>query len=256
MRGIDISKHNNLKEKDFITLKNEGIEFVILRAGYGRLKSQEDPYFKNYYKWAKGAGLKVGAYWYSYAMNVAEIKKESQAFYEVIRDFIFEMPVYLDFEEPQQFKNSKTVINNMIRTFLDFMESKGYWAGLYMSRWYLENYIDKNTVQNRYSIWVADYAKRTKYKNWGIWQYSGSGRIKGINCDLDLDICNIDYPKLIKSKKLNGYQFYKSSKILVKEILEGYWGNGEIRKRLLKECGYNYNGIQSLVNEELKNEKG
>lgn len=252
MKGIDISKHNNLKEKDFITLKNEGIEFVILRAGYGRLKSQEDPCFRNYYKWAKNAGLKVGCYWYSYAINVSEIKKEAQAFYEVIKDFIFEMPIYLDFEEPQQFKNSKTVINNMIRTFLDFMESKGYWSGLYMSRWYLENYVDTNTVRNRYAIWVADYVKRTKYKNFGIWQYSGSGRIKGINCELDLDICNIDYPKLIKSKKLNGYQFYKSDKMLVNQVLNGYWGNGEMRKKLLKDAGYNYTAIQILVNEELK----
>ena len=252
MNGVDISKHNNLKEKDFAILKSNGIDFVIIRAGFGKSKTQEDPCFKNYYKWSKNAGLKVGAYWYSYAMNVAEIKKEAQAFYEVIKDFIFEMPIYLDFEESQQFKNSKTVINNMIRTFLDFMESKGYWAGLYMSRWYLENYVDTNTVRNRYSIWVADYKKYTKYKNWGIWQYSGSGRIKGINCDLDLDICNIDYPKLIKSKKLNGYQFIKSSEKLVSEVLNGYWGNGEMRKKLLKECGYNYSSIQILVNEELK----
>ena len=76
MNGVDISKHNNLKEKDFAILKSNGIDFVIIRAGFGKSKTQEDPCFKNYYKWSKNAGLKVGAYWYSYAMNVAEIKKE------------------------------------------------------------------------------------------------------------------------------------------------------------------------------------
>ena len=126
MFGVDISKHNNLKEKDFTILKNSGVEFVIIRAGYGRLKTQEDPYFKKYYKWAKSAGLKVGCYWYSYAMSEKEIKQEGEVFYSVIKDFIFEMPIYLDFEEPNQFKLSKVTINNMIRTFLDYMESRGY----------------------------------------------------------------------------------------------------------------------------------
>ena len=257
MIGIDISKHNNLKEKDFKTLREAGVEFVIIRAGFGKLKTQEDPCFKNYYKWAKSAGMKVGCYWYSYAMSEKEIKKEAEVFYSVIKDFIFEMPVYLDFEEEKQFTLSKATINNMIRLFLDYMELKGYWTGLYMSRWYLETYVDVNTVRNRYAIWVADYCKRTKYKNYGIWQYTGSGRIKGISCDLDLDICTIDYPRLIKDKKLNGYQFYKSNELLIKQILEGYWGNDEIRKKLLRDAGYNYSGVQALVNMEVnKNAKG
>ena len=257
MFGVDISKHNNLKEKDFTILKNSGVEFVIIRAGYGRLKTQEDPCFKNYYKWAKSAGLKVGCYWYSYAMSEKEIKQEAQVFYSVIKDFIFEMPVYLDFEEPNQFKLSKVTINNMIRTFLDYMESRGYWVGLYMSRYYLNTYVDENTIRNRYAIWVAEYGKKTSYKNYGIWQYTDKGKFKGINCNFDLNNCIINYPKLIKAKRLNGYQFYKSNEVLVKQILDGYWGNGEIRKQLLKDAGYNYNGVQALVNMEVKkNAKG
>ena len=257
MIGVDISKHNNLKEKDFKYLKEFGVEFVIIRAGFGKSKTQEDPCFKNYYKWAKSAGLKVGCYWYSYALSEKEIKKESEVFYSVIKDFIFEMPVYLDFEEEKQFKLSKTTINNMIRTFLDYMELRGYWVGLYMSRYYLKTYVDENTIRNRYAIWVADYSKKTSYKNYGIWQYSANGKFAGINCYFDLDICVVDYPKLIKSKRLNGYQFYKSNETLVKQILDGYWGDGEIRKQLLKDAGYNYAGVQGLVNMEVnKNAKG
>ena len=258
MIGIDISKHNNLKEKDFTTLRKAGVEFVIIRAGYGKSKTQEDPCFKKYYKYAKSAGLKVGCYWYSYSLSLKEIKQESQVFYSVIKDFIFEMPVYLDFEESNQFKLPKATINNMIRTFLDYMESRGYWAGLYMSRWYLENYVDENTIRNRYAIWVADYNKKPSYKgNYGIWQYTDKGKFAGINCNFDLDICVVDYPKLIKSKRLNGYQFYKSNETLVNQILEGYWGDGEIRKQLLKDAGYNYTGVQGLVNMEVnKNAKG
>lgn len=255
--GIDISKHNTLKEEDFKYLKEFGLDFVIIRAGFGKSKTQEDPCFKKYYKYAKSAGLKVGCYWYSYALSEKEIKQEAEVFYSVIKDFIFEMPVYLDFEESNQFKLSKTTINNMIRTFLDYMESRGYWAGLYMSRWYLENYVDENIVRNRYAIWIADYNKKTSYKgNYGMWQYTDKGRIKYIEGNFDLDKCFVDYPRLIKSKRLNGYQFYKSNDILVKQILEGYWGNGEIRKQLLKDAGYNYNGVQALVNIEVnKNAK-
>lgn len=256
MIGVDISKHNNLKEKDFAILKSNGVDFVIIRAGYGKSKTQEDPCLKNYYKWSKNAGLKVGCYWYSYGMNESEMLEESKVFREVIKDFIFEMPVFLDFEEPKQFKLPKYTINKMIKTFLDDMESKGYWVGLYMSRWYLENYVNED-IRNRYCLWVADYNKKIKYKgNYGIWQYTDKGRFKGINCNFDLDRCVINYPVLIKNKKLNGYQFIKSSEQIVNEVLSGYFGNGEIRKKLLKDLGYNPTSIQILVNERLKNEKG
>ena len=113
--GIDISKHNNLKEEDFKLIKECGVDFVIIRAGYGKSKTQEDPCFKKYYKYAKSAGLKVGCYWYSYALSEKEIKKEAEVFYSVIKDFIFEMPTYLDFEEPNQFKLSKITRPVMMR---------------------------------------------------------------------------------------------------------------------------------------------
>ena len=255
MNGIDISKHNNLKEKDFPILKSNGIDFVIIRAGFGKSKTQEDPLFRNYYKWAKGAGLKVGCYWYSYGMNETEMLQEAKVFYDTIKNFVFEMPIFLDFEEPKQFKLPKYTINKMIKVFLDYMESKGYWVGLYMSRWYLENYVYDN-IKNRYCLWVADYNKKIKYKgNYGIWQYTDKGRFKGINCNFDLDRCVVNYPVLIKNKKLNGYQFIKSSEQIVSEVLNGYFGNGEIRKKLLKDLGYNPTSIQILINERLKNEK-
>ena len=256
MIGVDISKHNNLKEKDFAILKSNGIDFVIIRAGFGKLKTQEDPCFKNYYKWAKGAGLKVGCYWYSYAMSEWEMLEEAKAFREVIKDFIFEMPVFLDFEEEKQFKLPVYTINKMIKVFLNYMEYRGYWVGLYMSRWYLENYVDED-IRNRYTLWVADYNKKIKYKgNYGIWQYTDKGRFKGINCNFDLDRCVVDYPRLIKNKKLNGYQFFRSTEEIVNQVLEGYFGNGEVRKKLIKDLGYSYSSIQLLVNEVLENEKG
>ena len=252
MNGIDISKHNDLTRDDFDKIKSSGIDFVIIRAGYGKMINQVDQKFFEYYKYAKDAGLKVGAYWYSYALTEHEIEIECNCFLTTIKNLIFEMPVFLDFEEPSQFKLDKSLINNMIRKFLDKLEKKGYWAGLYMSRYYLQNYVDLQTVRNRYAIWVADYSSRTYYKNWGIWQRTDKFKIDNINCYFDLDKCIVDYPTLIKKKKINGYQNCKSSEQLVKEVLNGYFGNGEQRKKLLTEAGYNYIGVQALVNEELR----
>ena len=68
--GLDLSVHNG--NLDFNAIKAAGNDFVILRAGYGSAISQKDTRFEEYYKKAREAGLKIGAYWYSYALNTAQ----------------------------------------------------------------------------------------------------------------------------------------------------------------------------------------
>ena len=90
MRGIDVSVHNG--NIDWNRVKNDGIGFAILRAGYGKQVSQKDKKFEENYNGAKAAGIPVGAYWYSYARNVDEARQEAEACITILRGKKFEYP--------------------------------------------------------------------------------------------------------------------------------------------------------------------
>ena len=106
MVGIDVSKWNGVI--DFSKVKSSGIEFIIIRAGFG--VNGIDRLFKANYKAAKEAGLHVGAYWYSYAKTKSELQNEISAFLNSIKGLQFEMPVYWDIEEEWVINNINYVI--------------------------------------------------------------------------------------------------------------------------------------------------
>ena len=105
MKGIDVSVHNG--NIDWGKVKADGIDFAILRAGFGKLEKQKDEKFEQNYAGAKAAGIPVGAYWYSYAMTPEEAEQEADVFLSVIKGKQFEMPVYFDLEEKKQFDLGK-----------------------------------------------------------------------------------------------------------------------------------------------------
>ena len=100
MKGIDVSKHNG--SIDFNAVKASGVEFVIIRAGYGMYDNQKDPKFEENYAKAKAAGLHVGTYWYSYAKSVKEAEIEAEVCLRVIGGKQFDFPIYFDIEDPSQ----------------------------------------------------------------------------------------------------------------------------------------------------------
>ena len=77
IKGIDVSTHQGLI--DWSRVAQSGVQFAILRAGYGRESSQKDSRFESYYVEAKAAGIPVGAYWYSYAMSPEEARLEAES---------------------------------------------------------------------------------------------------------------------------------------------------------------------------------
>lgn len=203
MKGIDISVHNG--DIDWQKVKNAGIQFAILRAGYGRELSQKDVRFEENYRNAKAAGIPVGAYWYSYAMTPEEARLEADVFLSVIKGKQFEMPVYFDLEEKKQFDLGKEKVSAIMRTFLERVESAGYFVGLYGSASSLTTHT-ADDIKSRYTIWMAHWAEQTNYSGaYSIWQYSDKGKVNGISGNVDLDTCYTDFPSTIKAKGLNGY---------------------------------------------------
>jgi len=198
--GIDLSRHNG--SIDWAKVK---ADFVILRAGYGKVAKQKDDRFEEYYAGAKAHGINVGTYWYSYAMDEDEARQEADVFLATIKGKQFEYPVFYDVEESKQFELGKEKLSAIIRAFLERVEAVGYFVGLYGSASSLVTHTE-NDIKEKYTIWLAHWCENTNYRGaYGIWQHSCKGKVDGISGDVDLDKCYVDYPERIKAKGLNGY---------------------------------------------------
>ena len=214
LKGIDVSYCQN--EVDWDTAKASGlVDFAILRAGYGRETSQVDTQFERNYAACKRLGIPCGAYWFSYAMSADEAKREAQVFLQTIKGKSFEYPVYMDLELAKQFALGKAACSAIVDAFLSVLEQSGYYAGLYCSTYYLDNYLS-DSIKSRYTVWCAQYASKCTYQNpYGVWQYNVAGNeeydiigqksIPGIVGECDMDYCYTDYPAIIKAAGLNGF---------------------------------------------------
>ena len=182
---IDISCWQ--KNVDFNKIKLAGITAVIIRAGFGREVSQKDSEFETHYKNAKANGLKIGAYWYSYAVSVEDAKQEAKACLACIKGKSFDMPIYFDMEDSSQTKLGKAILTDMAKAFCETIKSGGYRAGVYANLNWFTNYLDYNILKKSYSIWLAQYHS-TNQLDCDIWQNSSSGKINGVsgNCDTNI----------------------------------------------------------------------
>ena len=208
LKGIDVSKWQG--QIDFNAVKRSGVDFVIIQAGYGKSVTQKDPYFEQNYARAKAAGLKVGAYWFSYALTPNEAAEEARTCAAVIANKQFDFPIYYDLEnEPKSkyfpFVTGKTNCSNMVKAFCMELEKLGYFVGLYISRSPLQTHITKE-VADRFALWLAEYGSKLNYTGkYGIWQRSSTGRVVGIIGNVDIDEAVIDYSTIIKKGGFNGY---------------------------------------------------
>lgn len=204
---VDISCHNG--DVDFNILKRNGVQGVILRAGYGRSSNQKDSRFEINYKKAKQSGLMVGAYWFSYASDRYDALEEADAFYTCIHGKSFELPIYYDVEDDTNSnyyfsKKTKSECDNIVRNFCLKMEEHGYFIGVYSCKNILETKLSID-VRRRFALWVAHYAEKCGYNDtyYGVWQYSKTGKFKGLSGCFDLNIMYPNYPYVIKTKHFN-----------------------------------------------------
>lgn len=205
--GVDISKYNG--NVDMRLAKSNGVDFVILKAGSG--SRGEDPYFQRNYVNAKAAGIPVGAYWYSYAMNVREAKGEAIRFMRLLEGKQFEYPVYLDFEDPTQRSISKATKTDMAIAFMSILEKNGYYTGLYSSGDWINNKFDRDRLKN-YDIWIAHWYVNSArcYRSYGMWQFTNKQKVPGVPSTseggVDANYAFVDYPIIMKTKGLNGFK--------------------------------------------------
>ncbi len=206
--GIDVSEHQ--REIDWQDVKDSGIDFAIIRAGYGREVSQIDKYFIQNMKGAQSVGLDIGTYWYAYADSVEDAYKEADACYEIIKDYDFQYPVYYDIEERMYDNYSEAEVSAIIDAFCSRLQERGYYVGVYSYR----SFLNKNVydfIFDKYDVWVAEYGVSSPAfdHEYQMWQYTDSGKsqVNGIFTEgeaLDLDRCYVDYPYIITGRKNDG----------------------------------------------------
>lgn len=205
IKGFDVSSFQTDKI-DFEKTKKAGMQFVIVRAGFGERVSKT---FAPQLEGALEAGLDAGAYWYSYAENKLEAEAEAKTFLEALAPYRGKLtyPVWFDQEyEPQILALPKKTRTDICITFLREMESEGWYAGLYSSLDWLTNRVEEDRLAP-YDKWVAQYAPALQYKGvHGMWQYLGGGKLDGVPGQVDLDECYKDYPSIIRASGLNGFQ--------------------------------------------------
>ena len=186
--GIDISKWQG--NVDFQKLKEANVEFVMIRLGYQTGFGKEivlDKYYEQNIKLANKYGIKAGVYFYSYAKNTNDAKKQAEFVKKHIKDYKIDMPIAFDFEDWKNIGLAKLSIydiNKNAKTFLDEIKKDGYQVLNYGSKYYLENIWDID-----YPTWLAHYTGKTNYsKDYKMWQLTENGLISGVQGFVDVNV--------------------------------------------------------------------
>ncbi len=196
--GIDVSTYQGNIAWGTVAQNNH---FAIIRAGYGF--GHIDDYYETNYANAKAAGVKVGAYWYSYAGSTSDAVQEANYVVQALRGKQFEWPIYYDIEEQSIF--SAGIASAIAKAFCEVLEANKYYCGIYSSASALNSYFD-SYVKEKFTIWVAhwDVDRPSYYGAYGLWQYK-VGYTAGVSGQVDLDYGYIDFEPVMKQNHLNGY---------------------------------------------------
>jgi len=191
--GVDVSAYQG--KIDWKKVRQSGIEFALIRLGYRGYESGklvEDEYARDNLMGAREAGLKVGAYFFSQALNKKEVDQEIAFMMEVLDGFLPDMPLVLDWEIPAS--NARTArmdqktLTEIQKYYCQTITEKGYEPMIYFN-WYQSEHLYVLNELEDYPFWLALYQDRMTYP-WKVemWQYTDKGKVPGINGNVDLNV--------------------------------------------------------------------
>lgn len=210
--GIDISYFQ--RGIDLKKCKEQGVEFVIIRASFTNSKKEfkKDSAFETHYNNAKENNLDVGVYHYSKACSYEEGKQEAINLYNnCLINKKFEYPICMDVEDKCQAQAGREKVTDAIKGFCETLENLGYYVCVYANINYIENYMNYKELKKLYDFWIASWNEKEPNKskyNYGIWQFGGetnkirSNMIAGYICDQNYSYKN--YKSIMINKCLNG----------------------------------------------------
>ncbi|MDR2889807.1 MAG: glycoside hydrolase family 25 protein [Lachnospiraceae bacterium] len=212
-KGIDVSKWQ--KEIDWKKVMESGVDFAMIRLGYGASDGKKcviDPYFNTNIVGASESGMDVGVYFYSYAKSASAAGKEAAFVIDKIMPYQRKLtyPIAFDLEDQSQKDLGKITLTAMVTTFCDAIEKAGYFATLYCNLDWCKRLLEMEDIKD-YDLWLAQWAsKPTTDYPLGMWQYTNAGVVPGIRGQVDMNIAYKDYPTIIanlSTKRLMHYQY-------------------------------------------------
>lgn len=196
--GVDVSEWNG--SNDWNAAKNAGVKFAFLRCAwgwegidrYGKKAGDIDARFEENYQRVRAAGIPVGVYLYSYALDVEEAKKEADFALKILKGRHLDLPVVFDIEDKTQTGFSVSKTTDIVVAFCEKIKAAGYKPMVYSYYSFLNNKIDYNRIAS-YPVWMAHHSSSTDYpKRYEFWQYTSSGYINGIG-GVDLNKAMVNY---------------------------------------------------------------
>lgn len=246
LKGIDVSRWQG--KIDWTQVKKDGVEFAMIRGGYG--ENQVDSRFHENARGANAAGIPMGIYWFSYALNPEMAQKEAGYAVELARQYQVSWPIAYDFEydsvayaEKNGVIITRSLATRMAKAFCEEVKKLGYIPMFYANLEYLEQYFDRSQLP--YDLWYAQYGSTAAVIEKTIWQYSSQGRISGIEGAVDLNYGYKDYgngepiqPEPIPAPEGTTLE-------LAAAVMQGKYGVDEARKKAL---GSRYEEVQNFIN--------
>ena len=203
--GIDVSYFNG--QIDWAKVKAQGIDFAIIRVagrtwGSGILFEDSNSYKQmenggEYLQQAKAAGLKVGVYVYSSAINANEAVEEASLALNILNGTALDLPVYIDMEYSGDYPNGRADKLSaqqrfeIVEAFCTTVKNGGYTPGVYAGQYYFESGALNFSQVSKYNVWLASYTKDQKlpgFSGYNMWQFTSAGTVNGISGNVDLNV--------------------------------------------------------------------
>ena len=196
--GIDVSKYQ--PSINWASVKASGVSYVIIRCGYRGASTGvliQDPYFTSHIKGAKAAGLKVGVYFFTTALNETEAVEEASMCAALCSGYGINYPIFMDCESssrPGYNELSSSERTAIIKAFCNTIKSAGYTPGVYANKTWLSSKMNTSSLSGA-KIWLAQYnpAGPTYSGRYDLWQYTSKGHVDGISGNVDMNQSYLGY---------------------------------------------------------------
>lgn len=243
MKGIDVSEHNGIINWEKVKSQ---IDFAIIRVSYG-LHSIDKMAKRNIEECIR-LGINFGVYFYSYALNITQVKTEVQTMLEFIKPYKEKIlyPVIIDMEDADHYKEkhgmpSNEMLVDICETACNIIGSAGYFPTIYASQSWFMRRLRSDKLQ-KFCKWIAWWYEKAVFDKaeYPMWQYTSKGKIDGINGNVDMNEAFLDFPSSISYLqmivKLQTIKMKAGLEDLTLQYFNCYMWNEDLIKKI-------YNGL-------------
>lgn len=228
-KGIDVSSNNGKLDWDKILA--DGIQFAIIRIGYGSDQAdQDDTQAIRNMQECESIGLPYGVYIYSYALNEDNAKSEAQHTLRMIQGFNPSLGVFFDMEDADGYKarnglvpqNNGSILTDFCCLFCDEVASNGYKVGIYANKYFFDSILDISRFDN-YMKWLAIWGPdEVPEGDWILWQYTSDGVVQGSNARTDMNYFYGELPQISPQVEEVNTEEENAAEIEPQEVTEAY----------------------------------